>query len=228
MNLIVVQVVAAAVVAGVLGWFMPRVIAALPEPEEPDDDKPLYVDLAALPRLGLFLGAGAAVLAASAASAVPAVLVPAWTAFAVVGATLTYIDLRTRLLPFALTSLLHAISMVLVAVAAAVSTDWTMILRALVANVVVFAVYWVIWWAGERFAGGGFGYGDVRAGAICALLLGAVGAREVFIGTYAGFVLGAVVAIVLAVVHRSTKRYFAFGPYIVVGAVVGLVATPYI
>ena len=220
------EILVAALVAAVLAWAGPRVVAALPEPEEPDDDKPLYATIARARGLAPGLALAAAALAAVVGWRVDWALLPLWIVFVVVGVWLSYVDARTRLLPFVLTAPLHLLCLVLVGLAALLAQDWHLAVRAVVANVLVFIVFWLVWALGRRFGGGAFGYGDVRLAAICGLVLGAIGAQEAVVGTYAGFVLGAVGGVALSLARLVDPKAFAFGPYLVLGSVVAVAVAP--
>lgn len=222
-----VPAVASMLAAAVLAAAGPRVVARLPEPEdlEPDDlgPKPPYAELARRPALAGRLALAAAVLAAVAAVGLHdrAALLPAWVLFAVVGSWLAFIDWHTRLLPYALTRQLHLGALALVALAAVLERDpWTLG-HALIGNVVVFAIFLLVHLVGHRI-GQPFGYGDVRLAGVIGLLLGAVGAQATLYGVYAGFVLGAVVGLLLARLRLIDPRAYAFGPYLVAGAAAGL------
>ncbi|KQY59164.1 hypothetical protein ASD11_06130 [Aeromicrobium sp. Root495] len=238
---VVVSVLAAALV-GAAG---PRVLAVLPEPEpaEPapseegvegeappveEEPKPLYADLARTRGLALWLALGAAVLAALSTYPLrdePS-FAPVWVLFSGVGAWLAFIDWRTRLLPFMITVPLHAGVLLLVALAALLQRDWSVLVHGLVGNVVLFAVFWILWFVGTRFRGGALGYGDVRLGAVIGLALGPLGSTTTTVGGYAGFLLGAVGGLVLSALKIVNPRSFAFGPYLVVGAALGVALGP--
>ena len=115
----------------------------------------------------------------------------------------------------------YLVTLALVGVGAFLMDDPDVFVRALVANVVVYVIFRVLYWIGGRFFGGAFGYGDVRLSGMLALGLGALGGNEVIVGMYAGFVLGAVLGLVLSRLRIVDAKGFAFGPYMVVGAVVG-------
>lgn len=221
--------VVAAVVIGALG---PRVIARLPEPEpDPTETdptgadeppKPLYVDIAARRGLAVALAVGAGLLALVATVGIDEpLLLPAWAVFAGVGSWLSYVDLRTRLLPYLLTLPLHATLLVLVALASLVAQDRSYVVKGLLGNVVLFLVFRLVYALG-RFIKQPFGFGDVRLAGIIGLVLGALGPAETLYGGYAGFVVGAVAGLVLHLTGRIGRRDpFAFGPYLVVGAFLG-------
>ncbi len=214
-------IVAAALAAALVGAAGPFVIARLPEPPEPDDDKVAYAELARAPRLALWLAAAAAVMAGLAAWKVPGELMPVWALFAGVGSWLAYVDWRTRLLPFLLVAPAYVAALLLVGLGALLLDDVDVLVRALIGNVAVFAVFWLVYQVGRLFGGGAFGYGDVRLSGVVGLALGALGAAETLTGTYGGFVLGAVGGLMFSRLGWVDRKGFAFGPYMVVGAIVG-------
>jgi leader peptidase (prepilin peptidase)/N-methyltransferase len=100
--------------------------------------------------------------------------------------------------------------------------DWDVLVHGLVGNAVVFAVFWLIHLLGRAFRGGSFGYGDVRLGAIIGLALGTLGSQPTLVGTYAGWLLGAIFGVVHTIrSRRGIRSTYAFGPYLVIGAVIG-------
>ncbi|MRJ77162.1 hypothetical protein GEV29_11485 [Aeromicrobium sp. SMF47] len=214
----------AVVVAALIGAAGPLVLRRLPEPPEADrdPDKIAYAVLAARPLVSWALAAAAALMAGVAAWAIDdPELVPVWVLVTGVGSWLAYIDWHTRLLPFAVVSRLYLGTLLLVAVGALLLGDPDVLVHAIVANVVVYVIFRVLHWAGSRFFGGAFGYGDVRLSGVLALALGALGRSEVLVGIYAGFVLGAVLGVVLARLRIVDPQGYAFGPYMVAGAVIG-------
>ena len=211
----------AAVTAALLGAAGPFVIARLPEPPDPDDDKIAYTELARVPLLSLWFAGSAAVMAGVAAWRVPPELAPVWVLFAGVGTWLAYVDWRTRLLPFLFVAPMYLATLALVVLGALLLDDWGVLVAALIGNVVVFAVFWIVYQIGRMFGGGAFGYGDVRLSGVVGLALGALGSAETLTGTYGGFVLGAVGGLVFSRLGWVDRKGFAFGPYMVVGAIVG-------
>lgn len=235
----------AALAGALLGWFVPQLIALVPEPEpEPEKDPdqesepgkalvPLppkipYVDLAARPGLAgwtaLFSAVAAAVVGASVGQEwsllflVP--LVPVCVALAV-------IDARTRLLPTRLVLPAHAVAIAVAAAVAFATDDTDALVRALVGMLVVRSVFWVLWW----FRSSGMGFGDVRLSALLGFALGYLGWAELLIGMYAGFVVFIVPGLVVAVVRRNKsflKTRLPFGPAMIVGALLGVAVGPWI
>lgn len=218
----------AAVAAAIIGAAGPLVLARLPEPDEPDDDKVSYGELARVPFLAVWFAAGAAVMAGVVAWTAPGELVPVWVLFAGVGTWLAYVDWRTRLLPFLLVAPTYLATLALVALGAFLLDDWSVLVKGLIGNVAVFVVFWLVYQLGKLFGGGAFGYGDVRLSGVVGLALGALGAAETLTGTYGGFVLGAIGGLVFSRLGWVDRKGFAFGPYMVVGAVIGAAWGPYI
>jgi leader peptidase (prepilin peptidase)/N-methyltransferase len=217
-----VTVALAAFAAAVLGALGPWVMRRMPEPEETDEGKIPYAELANARGLAPALAIAAAVMAGVVAWRIDRPeLVPVWVLIAGVGAWLTYIDWRTKLLPLVIVAPTYVATLLLVGLGALLLQDVHVFTRALVANVVVYVTFRVLYWLGSRFFGGAFGYGDVRLSGVLALGLGALGASEVFVGMYAGFILGAVLGVLLSLLNIIDSKGYAFGPYMVVGAVLG-------
>lgn len=211
-----------AVAAALIGATGPEVLRRVPEPPEPADDKVTYAALADTRHLRPGLAMGAAAMAAVVAwrGDIPELL-PVWAVLAGVGAWLAFIDWRTQLLPYLIVAPLYLVTLALVALGALLLDDRDVLVHALIANVVVYVLFRLMYWIGTRFFGGAFGYGDVRLSGVLALALGALGASEVLVGMYAGFILGAVLGLVLARLKIIDPRGYAFGPYMVVGAMIG-------
>ncbi|GAA5163546.1 prepilin peptidase [Ornithinimicrobium tianjinense] len=71
------------------------------------------------------------------------------------------------------------------------------------------------------------GLGDVKLSVVLGAALGWFGWPEALSGVYAGFLVGGVVAVVLLLGRRVRwEGHFAYGPPMMVGALLGLLATP--
>jgi leader peptidase (prepilin peptidase)/N-methyltransferase len=215
-----VDIVLATVAAALIGALGPWVIRLLPEPVNPAADKPLYASIAQARWLGLWLAlAGGLMAAVVAAGTNLTLLLPAWVVVCGVGSWLAYIDFRTQLLPYKLTAPLHAVTLALVGGGAAITGEWSVAVKGLIGMVVVFVVFWLAYFFGRLYKGGALGYGDVRLAAILGLVLGPIGLVATEAGMFAGFLLGGLVG----VVSGKWRQYYALGPYLVVGAVLGAV-----
>ncbi len=222
---------ACAVAAAVLGAFAPSVVARLPEPE-PDPDRPApaatkepYAAIAARPGARVRTAAWSAVVAALVGAVVgwdwPLVyLVP----LTPLGVVLSVIDWRTKLLPTRLIIPAYLFLLPVLLVLALVTSDWSALWLALGAGVVVRGFYWLFW----RFTRSGMGFGDVRLAGLIGLALGFLGWGELLVGVYAGFLLGALVGGVLAVARVLDRKSYPFGPFMLVGAVAGVLFGPWL
>ncbi len=82
--------------------------------------------------------------------------------------------------------------------------------------------FWVLW----AIRSAGMGFGDVRLAAPVGLVLGWLGWGALAIGLWVGFLAFALPALAVIVARRDRtlmKKSFPFGPFMVIGALVGLV-----
>lgn len=225
-----------ALLCGLLSVAVPWLVRALPEPApdperpegRPEDHppKPTYAALGSRPRLL----PGAVLSGLAAGGAAGAVLGPGWTLALVVLAApvcvaLAFVDWHTRLLPSRLVLPATGLLLLVVAVEWAVTGDHDAPLRAVLGLVVARSVFWVLWFVHSA----GMGFGDVRLAALLGLVLGHAGWAELVVGTYSSFLLFAVPGLLLALVRRDRSLLrvaYPFGPFMVVGALVGLVLGP--
>lgn len=208
----------AALAAALLGAAGPYVMRRIPEPPEPDADKVPYAVLSRARGLTVGLALGAALMAGVVAWRIDhAELLPAWVLVTGVGSWLVFIDWRTRLLPYVVVAPTYLATLALVGLGALLLGDPDVFVDALVANIVVYVIFRILY----QIARGAFGFGDVRLSGVLAAALGALGGHEVMVGMYAGFLLGAVFGLVLSRLKIVDPKSYAFGPYMVVGAVIG-------
>jgi leader peptidase (prepilin peptidase)/N-methyltransferase len=225
---------------GVLaGWFVPRLIARLPEPEpeEPDDaadpahalppapPKVAYVDLASRPGLAwkCALGTGivAAVLAASVGfTGALVVLMP----LVPIGVALAVIDWHTTLLPTRIIAPTYAVTVVAVLIAGAIDADRDAVVRSAISWAAMGGFFVLLWFVYPR----GMGYGDVRLSGVLGLALGYVGWAALVVGAYGAFVIGGVVGGLLGAIKVIDRKRFPFGPFMLIAAVLGVVWGPWI
>ncbi|MGH8961151.1 MAG: prepilin peptidase [Jatrophihabitantaceae bacterium] len=157
----------------------------------------------------------AVVLGALAGAAVGwSALLPAFLAFAMTCTPLILIDFEHHRLPNRLVFSALVAAIVLLTLAAAVRPDWASWLHAIEGGAAVFAVLFLLAFIAPR----SFGFGDVKLGGLLGAYLGWFGWNYVYYGIFAGFLLGAVVAVALLASRRaSLTTAMAFGPMLVLG-----------
>ncbi|SDR92792.1 leader peptidase (prepilin peptidase) / N-methyltransferase [Nocardioides scoriae] len=187
-----------------------------PPPKEP------YAEMAALPHLrtGLVVGSGlvgaafGAVLGWTGALLFLVPLVP-------VGAVLLVVDWRTTLLPTRIIRPTYVLLAVLVPLAALVDGDLDALLRAGGGWLVVGGWFWVFWWLL-----GAWGFGDVRLSRVLGPALGYLGWSQALVGLGLMVLVGALGGVVLSLASRSLRRRYPYGPFMLVGAALAVVAGP--
>jgi len=140
---------------------------------------------------------------------------PAFLLLAVASVLLTVIDLRHRLLPNRVLVPTLVLGAGLLLAAAAIEGAWPSLLRAALGAAALFAVFLVL----AVVSPSGLGMGDVKLAAVLGLFLGWLGWSVVLLGAVAGFVVQAVLALVLLALGRVRRdSELPFGPAMLVGA----------
>lgn len=235
-------------VAGLGGLLVPALIASVPEPppkevgpeedaaaeKDPEEDRPLadpaqeppkipYADIAA--RLGL--RRRSALVAAVSGGLIGAATGLDWPLLWLlpltpVAVALSVVDWHTQLLPRRIVVPATLAAILLVVVVGLATDQRDALVRALVAMLVARSFFWVLWFVRSA----GMGFGDVRLAAPVGLVLGWQGWGAVAIGLWSSFLSFAVPALVVVLARRDRtllKRSFPFGPFMVLGTLVGLV-----
>jgi len=220
-----------AVAAAVLGAMAPSLVQRLPEPRpEPDRPAPAtpketYAAIAVRPGFRVRTAIWSALFAATFGAVLgwdwPLVYLVPLTPLAVV---LSVIDWRTKLLPTRLIVPAYLFLLPVLVALGLITGDWSALGLALGAGIAVRGFYWLFW----RFPRSGMGFGDVRLAGLIGLALGFLGWGELLVGVYAGFLLGAVVGGALAVAKVLDRRSFPFGPFMLVGAAMGVLLGPWL
>ncbi len=240
---------AAAAAAGaygvVAGLLVPLLIARIPEPApDPGDadaadeagqapagdtappaEKEHYADIARLPhlRVGAAVGTGAvAALLGAAVGWRPELSI--FMYLAPVGVALAVVDWRTRLLPTKVIAPSYAVVLALAVLSSWADGDWHHLETAGWGWVVAGGTFLVLWLVYPR----GMGYGDVRLSGVLGLALGYLGWAPMLTGVYAGFVLGGVGGLLLSVARIVDRKAYPFGPFMLLGALVGVLVGPYV
>lgn len=136
------------------------------------------------------------------------------------GLTLAVVDADVHRLPNAITLPAVPVVLGLLTLAAATSGRWEDLRRALVAMLVVGGAFLLV---SLLLGARGIGMGDAKLMLALAPLLGWHGWGAVLVGTYAAFLVGGGVALVLLLARRAERSSrIAFGPYLVLGATLAL------
>jgi leader peptidase (prepilin peptidase) / N-methyltransferase len=144
---------------------------------------------------------------------------PAWMCFAALALVLGVIDLRQKLLPNRLLLPGTAVTAALLTLAAALDDAWPDLLRALLGGGVSFAVLLVM----ALLVPTGLGMGDVKLAALLGLVLGWLGWEAVLLGFFLGFVLQAVLGLVLLATRRAGRSTeLPFGPALLTGTLLAV------
>jgi leader peptidase (prepilin peptidase)/N-methyltransferase len=146
-----------------------------------------------------------------------------WLVLAPVGVLLAVVDFAAHRLPDALTLPLAAAALVLLGGAAVMpgaGGSWT---SALLGSLLLGACYFVLFLISH-----GFGFGDVKLALTLGAVLGWYGWAIVLIGTFAGYLLGALYGIGLMVAGRAGRASrIPFGPFLLAGAFAGVMLGSY-
>ncbi len=141
-----------------------------------------------------------------------------WLLLAPACVLLAVVDFASHRLPDVLTLPLAAAALVLLGVAALLSGDggsWT---SALLGSLILGACYFALFLVSR-----GFGFGDVKLALVLGAVLGWYGWVIVLVGTFAGYLLGALYGIALMLAGRASRETrIPFGPFLLAGAFAGV------
>lgn len=139
--------------------------------------------------------------------------------FAAISIALAAIDLDTHRLPNVLTLPSYIVAIVLFAIAALLSGDWSGLLRSVIAGAALFAAYFAMAFAYPQ----GMGLGDVKLAGLIGVYLGWLGWGSVIVGAFGAFVLGGAFSVFLIATRRAGRKSgIPFGPWMLAGAFVGV------
>ncbi|ALO95423.1 Type IV peptidase [Streptomyces hygroscopicus subsp. limoneus] len=147
-----------------------------------------------------------------------------WLLLAPVGVLLAAVDFRVQRLPDPLTLPLAATALALLGLAALLPEHAGHWRTALYGALALGAGYYVLY----RVNPGGMGFGDVKLAVGAGAVLGWYGWPTVLLGTFAGFLLGALYGGALVLARRAgRKTAVPFGPFLLAGALTGLLIGAY-
>ena len=169
------------------------------------------------PAVELLTGVVFVVLAA-AVGLTPAL--PAFLYLGGVGVALAMIDLDTQRLPDVLTLPSYVVGTVLLGAAGLVGDDYQAMARAGIGLCALYGFYFLLAFVYPA----GMGFGDVKLAGVLGLYLGWVGFGSLVVGAFAGFLLGGIGSILLLTRGAGRKTAVPFGPYMLAGALLAIVA----
>jgi len=136
---------------------------------------------------------------------------------------LALIDLDTHRLPNALVLPSYGVGLVLLGTAALVGGDPFALARATVGGAALFLFYLVL----ALVRPDGMGFGDVKLAGVLGIFLGFLGWAPLLVGAFAAFLLGGLYGIALLATRRAGRRSgIPFGPWMLAGAWLGILAGP--
>jgi leader peptidase (prepilin peptidase)/N-methyltransferase len=233
------------VVCAVLGWFVPALIARIPEPDpdpepEPEDaeerrlfdrslppmpEKVPYAEIAAAPRLGWWTAAWSALFGAAFGAAL------GWTGALLylvplvpIGVALIIVDWRTTRLPTKVIYPTYLLMAVLIPAAALVDGDLDSLYRAGWGWLIIGAWFWIFWWLFNAW-----GFGDVRLSRVLGPALGYLGWYEMLMGlALIVVVVGGLGGLIVIAVRRNARGRVPYGPFMLIGAALAVVIGPWL
>ncbi|MFJ7291612.1 prepilin peptidase [Streptomyces collinus] len=147
-----------------------------------------------------------------------------WLLLAPAGVLLTVVDFRVRRLPDPLTLPFAGAALVLLGLTALVpehAGQWT---TAVLGSLALGGGYFVLFLINPA----GMGFGDVKLALGTGAALGWYGWPTVMLGTFAGFLLGALYGAALVITRRADRKTaIPFGPFLITGALLGLLVGAY-
>ena len=175
------------------------------------------------PFVELLTGAAFVVVAWRAVQLDQRAAVPALLVFTALGIALAAIDLDVRRLPDRLVLPAYPVLAVLLAGAGIARHDGASIARAGLGALALFGFFFAL----AAISPQGMGFGDVKLAGVIGLVLGYLSWSALLVGAFAGFLLGAVVALVVLVTRTGgRKTALPFGPFMVAGALLAFWVVP--
>lgn len=156
--------------------------------------------------------------------AIPVAAMPLLAAFGIYSVWLSIVDVRYRLLPNRILRPALVIIEMFILFASAAAGDWWALLRSLGGGAALFVVF--LGFALLRPAD--LGGGDVKLVALTGVVSGWFGWWQLVVGIMSAAFIGAAIAITIMVLHRGRAPTFAFGPALLAGTWVGILAGPFL
>lgn len=160
-------------------------------------------------------------LPASASVTAGVLVLLAYLYLAAISIVLTLIDLDTHRLPNTIVLPSYLVAAVLLTAASLFGADWSGLLRAGIGMAILYTFYFLL----RLIRPDGMGGGDVKLAGVLGFYLGWIGWGALAVGAFAAFLLGGIYGVALLVARRAgRKSAIPFGPWMIVGAWVGIAA----
>jgi leader peptidase (prepilin peptidase)/N-methyltransferase len=138
---------------------------------------------------------------------------------------LAVIDMQVRRLPNAIVLFLALSGVVLFGTAGLLTGNWEALARAGIGGAAAYALFFAV----AFIKPDGMGFGDVKLAGALGIFLGYAGWSSLIVGFFSAFLLGGIAGIALIIARRANRRgSIPFGPWLVAGAWVGIMAGPFI
>lgn len=138
-----------------------------------------------------------------------------------ISVSLALIDIDTHKLPNAIVLPSYLVGGILLATAGILDGD----IEGLIRSAVGMAALWLVYFVLAMLYPGGMGFGDVKLAGVLGLYLGFIGWGALLVGAFAAFFLGGIFSLILLAMKRvGRKSGIPFGPWMLVGAWVGIFA----
>jgi leader peptidase (prepilin peptidase)/N-methyltransferase len=150
----------------------------------------------------------------------PVAAVPAFLYLAAVGVALALIDIDVKRLPNSIVLPSYVVGIVLLTAAALTDGDPGRMVQALGGMALLYAFYFTL----ALVYPAGMGFGDVKLAGVLGLYLGWLGWGSVVVGAFLGFFTGGLLGGLLLASGRATRKSaIPFGPFMLVGALLGII-----
>ncbi|MCC2333205.1 prepilin peptidase [Cellulomonas wangsupingiae] len=152
-------------------------------------------------------------------------LLPVLWYLVAVGVALALIDVDTHRLPDRIVLPSYVVVAVLLVVASAGTGQWDAMLRAAIGMAALWLFYFTLVMVYPR----GMGFGDVKLSGVLGMVLAWFGWGSLVVGAFAAFACGGLYGLVLIALRRAGRTsQVPFGPWMLLGAAIGIVAGPQI
>lgn len=141
--------------------------------------------------------------------------------YAFLSIALTLIDIDTMRLPDAILLPGTITLTVGIAIISAVNADYSSLVRAVLAGLIMTVIYGAVWF----FSGGrGLGFGDVKMAFMLGIMTGFFSWEAAIIGFLAAWMTGGFYAIFAVITGKAKKgTHIPFGPFLLLGSWIGII-----